>query len=65
LKSGRQIHGIPVYGGLEQIDKIIYRKQIQGILLTADSKNKDELVLACAKHNCWIKTMRLEIVNLE
>lgn len=65
LKAGRQIHGIPVYGGLEQIDEIIRRKQIHGILLTADGKNKNELVLACAKQDCWIKTMRLEIVNLE
>jgi UDP-GlcNAc:undecaprenyl-phosphate GlcNAc-1-phosphate transferase len=65
LKAGRLIHGIPVYGGVDQIDDIIRRRRIDGVLLTADGKNKNELVLACAKHDCWIKTVRLEIVNLE
>ncbi len=65
FKIGRQIHGITVLGGLDQLDDVITRKRVDGILLTTDGKKKDELMLICSKRECWVKTLRLDIVPVD
>lgn len=62
--NGRQIHGVEVLGGLEQLETILDGKQVDGVIITAGMQCNghfmEELVATCHDHECWVRTLRLE-----
>jgi UDP-GlcNAc:undecaprenyl-phosphate/decaprenyl-phosphate GlcNAc-1-phosphate transferase len=65
----RKIHGVEVLGNLNQIDVILAERQIQGMIVTAkalkDHELERKLVETCRKHQCWVRSLRLEFELLE
>jgi UDP-GlcNAc:undecaprenyl-phosphate GlcNAc-1-phosphate transferase len=67
--TGRQIHGVDVLGNLDQLDSIIAKKQIDGVILTPEIADSDgacqRVVEVCQRRGCWIRTLRLEFEPIE
>lgn len=65
--SGRQIHGVPVLGGLLQLEDILVRYRITGVILAGvqpGSINQGSLYQACRAHGCWVRMLRLGFEEL-
>lgn len=69
FKAGRMIHGIPILGSLEQLESILNEKQIEGVVITSDSKCIDDylekVIYVSHKHGRWVRTLRLELELVE
>ncbi len=67
LVLGRQIHGVEVLGNLDQLEAILQRKQIHGVIYAgiSDTPTLNQLVARCAVHSCWVKRLHLEFELLE
>lgn len=67
--AGREIHGVGILGGFDQLEDIIREKQIDGVVVTTDERlSKDlleKVVNICHTQGCWARTMRLEFELLE
>jgi UDP-GlcNAc:undecaprenyl-phosphate GlcNAc-1-phosphate transferase len=67
--AGRQIHGVEVLGGLEQLETLLENRQIDGLILTTQAMANQEgwelLVSTSHKHGCWVRALRLEFELLE
>ncbi len=63
-KVGRQIHGVDILGGLEDLETILDQKHIDGVIITADVNTKNDLqanvINICHTHNRWVRTLKLE-----
>jgi len=66
---GRQIHGIPILGDYDQIESIVKKKKINGIVLTYDMKITDDKIMnilsLCKSNGLWIRKLRLEFERME
>ncbi len=66
---GRQIHGVDVLGAPDQLDSILSRRRVIGMILTTDAINPPEIqgqmIEICRQHGCWVRTMRLEFELVE
>jgi len=65
--AGRQIHGVAVLGGLAQLDDILRRHQIAGVILTGellDSINRQSVSQTCQAHGCWVRMLNLGFEEL-
>jgi FlaA1/EpsC-like NDP-sugar epimerase len=62
--DGRQIHGVEVLGGFEQLESILEGKEIDGVILTSgvrdDGKILQEVLSVCQERGCWVRSLRLE-----
>ena len=62
--DGRQIHGVEVLGGFEQLESILEGKDIDGVILTSgvrdDGKILQEVLSVCQERGCWVRSLRLE-----
>lgn len=59
---GRQIHGIPVLGALAQLETVLQREAIAGVILAGmdmDSGSMEALYQTCQAHGCWVRTLKL------
>jgi FlaA1/EpsC-like NDP-sugar epimerase len=68
LMYGRLIHGVEVLGGSEELETILERGQIEGLILAGERANarvSDDLTAACRRHGCWVRRLRLEFEILE
>jgi UDP-GlcNAc:undecaprenyl-phosphate GlcNAc-1-phosphate transferase len=67
--AGRQIHGVDVLGGLEQLEAILGRSQVDGVIVTGEALENgallEKVAPACRKHGCWVRSLRLEFELLE
>jgi FlaA1/EpsC-like NDP-sugar epimerase len=61
---GRQIHGIDILGGVDQLASILESKHIEGILVTSgiDPENSSvkKVVEVCRSNGRWVRAMRLD-----
>lgn len=69
LKSGRQIHGVVVMGGIEPLQKLLEKNELDGLILatggyTADGF-ADQVVALCRSRGCWVRSLRLEFELVE
>jgi UDP-GlcNAc:undecaprenyl-phosphate GlcNAc-1-phosphate transferase len=67
--AGRQIHGVQVLGGLDQLDKILEQYRVDGVILTSAAHASDgleqEILPVCHGRGCWVRNLRLEFELLE
>jgi UDP-GlcNAc:undecaprenyl-phosphate GlcNAc-1-phosphate transferase len=66
--TGRQIHGINILGGPEDIEAIFARERIDGLVITGEapgSQQVDALIAACRTNGCWVRVLKLEFDLLE
>jgi UDP-GlcNAc:undecaprenyl-phosphate/decaprenyl-phosphate GlcNAc-1-phosphate transferase len=66
---GREIHGIAVLGGIEQLEALIQSRSIDGLILTADANGsqafREQALSICRRSGCWVRVLRLEFEILE
>jgi UDP-GlcNAc:undecaprenyl-phosphate/decaprenyl-phosphate GlcNAc-1-phosphate transferase len=63
LISGRQIHGVAVLGGLAQLDAVLQRQQVAGVILAGIQPDQVELSAihqVCQVHGCWVRNLKLD-----
>jgi UDP-GlcNAc:undecaprenyl-phosphate GlcNAc-1-phosphate transferase len=64
---GRQIHGVTVLGGTAQLESILQRQSIAGVILAGISLSPAEqqaLNDLCRAHGCWVRRLKLEFEEL-
>jgi len=63
-RVGRQIHGVGVLGGPDQINQLIEKHAIAGIILTESFKTEypeiQKLFVLARSQGCWVRAFRLE-----
>jgi FlaA1/EpsC-like NDP-sugar epimerase len=68
-KTGRQIHGISILGGPDQLETILSRDRVDGIVITGDDSLDNPLLRqvidACRSKGCWVRVLKLEFDLLE
>jgi len=69
LNAGREIHGIGILGGIDQLESLLGEKQIDGVLLTTEegftADQAAQIVTTCRSQGRWVRTLRLEFELLE
>lgn len=69
FNAGREIHGVDILGGYDQLDELLGQKGIDGVVLTVDGQNSDDLIeritKVCHAQGCWVRTLRLEFELVE
>jgi len=69
LNAGREIHGVSILGGLDQLESILLQKQIDGVVVTPDERWTkdllDKVVRICRTHGQWVRSLRLEFEAIE
>jgi UDP-GlcNAc:undecaprenyl-phosphate GlcNAc-1-phosphate transferase len=62
LIAGRQIHGVDVLGGLEQLEKVLQETAVSGVILAGldlPASEWQSLVQTCQAHGCWVRALNL------
>ncbi len=63
---GRWIHGVEVLGGLEQLQALLEREQVEGMILTGeDTPGSLQAVALCQQKGCWVRRLCLEFELVE
>jgi UDP-GlcNAc:undecaprenyl-phosphate GlcNAc-1-phosphate transferase len=66
LMMGRKIHGVEVLGGPEQLEAILKRYRIEGVILAGiQDSGENKLLAICNQNNCWVRSLRLEFEQIE
>lgn len=69
LIIGRQIHGIDILGGVDQLEDILEEKKVEGVLLTSgvDLENGSikKVLDVCRKNGRWVRALRLDFELVE
>ncbi len=63
LITGRQIHGVKVLGRPQQLNDILERKNVQGVILAdanRDSEAIAQLISICRLKHCWVRRLYLD-----
>jgi UDP-GlcNAc:undecaprenyl-phosphate GlcNAc-1-phosphate transferase len=69
FKRGRQIQGVPVLGGLDELETILDRHPAQGIILPSEAQSRKFQQSAtgveiCRKRGIWIKQMEIRLEEI-
>jgi UDP-GlcNAc:undecaprenyl-phosphate GlcNAc-1-phosphate transferase len=68
-KWSRQIHGVSVLGNIDNLEQIILRHQIEGIILTSScppgSEQAQKITDFCNQHDIWMRRLRVEFDLVE
>ena len=63
-KLGRQIHGINILGSPEQLELILQRDRIDGLVIAGDdpldSPVMRQVVEVCRRKGCWVRVLKLD-----
>jgi len=65
--EGRQIYGLKIIGGFDNLDKIINDFQVAGVILTLPEMENfqlQQIVDICNKNKCWVKAINFEFKEL-
>jgi FlaA1/EpsC-like NDP-sugar epimerase len=65
---GRQIHGVEVLGGMEDIETILANREVGGVIVAENPKVREaskDMIMACKNAGCWIKYLRLEFEEID
>jgi FlaA1/EpsC-like NDP-sugar epimerase len=68
LMKGRQIHGVEVVGGIEELDSLIIDNKICGVIIASKDRTSDiqeKISDICRQRGCWLKSLRLELELME
>jgi UDP-GlcNAc:undecaprenyl-phosphate GlcNAc-1-phosphate transferase len=63
LISGRQIHGVAVLGGLAQLEAVLQRQPVAGVILAGvqpELVDLSSIHRICLAHGCWVRTLKLD-----
>ena len=67
LKKGRSIHGLNVLGSFEDLERLIDRYGVQGVLITSsaivESGVIDKVLETCKRKDVWVRRLRFEFEN--
>ena len=67
--TGREIHGVGILGGWDQLEMILDRKQIDGVVVAAIERfsegQLDTITAICRTNGCWVRALRLEFELLD
>lgn len=69
FKIGRQIHGINILGGYDQLEMILESREINGVVVSADANysnpDLDHIIQVCHSKGCWVRALRLDFELVE
>lgn len=68
LKAGKRLQGYPVYGSFKDIEKIIDKQKIDGLLVSfnhLDPKKMDPIKAYCRSRQLFLKRFAIDIQDLE
>ena len=70
FKRGRQIFGVAVLGGLDDLESILAKNSIQGIILPSEEMLTEfqayaDALVNCKKHGIWLKRLRISFEVIE
>ena len=70
FKHGRQIQGITVFGGLDELETILSKLEIQGIVLPsaemlASFQESAEALHICQQRGIWLKRLTIKFESVE
>ena len=68
LMKGRQIHGVEVVGGIEELDRLIIENQICGVIFASKDRTSNiqaKISDICRQRGCWLTSLRLELELME
>jgi len=64
FKQGRRIHGLTVFGGFSELDRLLAEQNINGVIIASShiesSGFAHKAIETCQKQGVWVKRMRLE-----
>jgi len=64
LKKGRRIHGLTVFGGLDELSDLIESHQIEGVIIASSAIDSSGVgqraVDICKQSGVWVRRLRLE-----
>ena len=62
--TGRQIHGIVILGGVDELEQILDQHDVDGVVIAFErpelDQSLDHLKSTCHAKGCWVRTLRLE-----
>ena len=67
-KKGARIHGIPIVGTRKDIEEMVYKYQIQEVIIAIPSADKEEIakiVKECQKTDCAIKILPSIVTEMD
>ena len=63
---GRQIHNVQVLGSLNQLESIIVKEGVDGVILTTgDGSIWSKVIPVCKTHGCWVRSLRIDFDLVE
>lgn len=69
FNAGREIHGVGILGGFDQLEMLLSQKGVDGVVLTGDERLSVDLIERitniCHARGRWVRTLRLEFELLE
>jgi FlaA1/EpsC-like NDP-sugar epimerase len=68
FRIGRSIHGVEVFGRLERLNELLAEGRVRGVILAGiepASPAGQSAAAACAAHDCWLRSLRLEFELVE
>lgn len=67
LKKGRIIHGVSVLGEIDDLDKIMIEKKVDGVIVSngVTEGENDHLIDICRRKGVWLRVLRLEFELIE
>jgi FlaA1/EpsC-like NDP-sugar epimerase len=69
FNAGREIHGVGILGGFDQLDTLLGEKEIDGVVLTGDERFSVDLIERitgiCHARGSWVRTLKLEFELVE
>ena len=69
FNAGREIHGVGILGGFDQLETLLGQKGVDGVVLTGDERLSVDLIeritSICHARGRWVRTLRLEFELVE
>jgi UDP-GlcNAc:undecaprenyl-phosphate GlcNAc-1-phosphate transferase len=69
FKIGRQIHGVNILGGHDQLESVIDSREINGVVLSTVNDQADpeieHVIAVCHARGCWVRALRMDFELIE
>lgn len=66
-RHGRQLHGVHILGGPADLDRLLEKNRVHGLLLATDAEPQTiaQLIQTCHAHGVWVKKLALRFESVE